>query len=270
MVAPAAEPEPFVLPPDTSTPRYGGTHAEPPNPLTPELRSEIAYRRAQGHRWEAIGCALRYSSEALRRLVEADPEFGAVQEKAWAEATWEGEAAAMSRLRLMLNGDDKYALQAAEILVKYARERRRDDTRIAVEKLRTEAVHVRAESRAAQRAPVAEPAFPAWPPFPPEVKETEDERIVRMEREAAENAVKPPFPAEVYLWGGKHHIGQCLEPDESDIKVRVVPDWSAGRLDRMIIYWVVPETARERCRGTGIYFTEDNPEPWAAQPTPTP
>jgi len=39
MVAPAADvPGPKV-----------GTYAEPPCPLTPELRSDIAYRRAQGH-----------------------------------------------------------------------------------------------------------------------------------------------------------------------------------------------------------------------------
>ncbi len=164
----------------------------------------------------------------------------------------------MVRLRRMLYEDDPdKSFKAAEVLVKYARERRRDDTRIAVEKLRTEAAHVRAEARVeAQRAKVVEPAW--FPLMPPVVKETEDERIARVEREAIEAAV--------YLWGGKHHIGQCLEPDASDVKVRVVADRSAGCGSRMVLYWVVPETARERCRSTGIYLTEDNPEPltWAA------
>ncbi len=238
---------------------------EPPHPLTPELRSDLAYRLACGYSWNALGGALHCDPDALRRAAENDPEFPAAQERAWAQATWEGEADAMVRLRRMLYEDDPdKSFKAAEVLVKYARERRRDDTRIAVEKLRTEAAHVRAEARAAQHAPAPEPA---WPPFPPVVKETEDERIARVERESTEAASNPPPSAEVYLWGGKHHIGQCVEPDESDVKVRVVPDWSAGCGSRMTIYWVVPTTAHERCRGTGIYFTEDNPEPWTAQPT---
>ena len=273
MVAPtttaAAQPEPEL---ERPTPLFGGTFDQPPCPLPPDLRSDLAYRRACGRSWASMADALGYHPDALRRATENDPEFPAAQERAWAEVAWEGQADGLRRLRQAANGSDEdRALKAAEILVKYATERRRDDTRITVEKIRAEVAHERVEARVeAHRAKVVEPAFPAWPPFPPEVKETEDERIARVERESAEKASNPPPKTEVYLWGGKHDIGQCLDPDESDVKVRVVPDWSAGRHDRHIIYWVVPETARERCRGTGIYFTADNPEPWATQPTLTP
>ena len=68
----------------------GGTFSEPPCPLPPELRSDIAYRRDQGHPWDAIGCVFHYQSDALRRACENDPDFAAAQEKAWAQVTWEG------------------------------------------------------------------------------------------------------------------------------------------------------------------------------------
>ena len=128
-----------------------GTFAEPPSPLTPELRSDIAYRRAQGHSWDAIGVVFHYHSDALRRAAEGDPEYAAAQEKARAEAAWEGEADGLCRLRLLADGaDDGRALAAAEVLVKYARERRRDDTRLAVERLRADAQQARAAARPAQ------------------------------------------------------------------------------------------------------------------------
>src|SRR5262245_16084502 len=80
-----------------------GTSSEPPCPLPPELRSDIAYRRASGHPWDAIGVSLRYSPDALRRATENDPEFAAAQEKAWTAVTWEGQADGMRRLRQLAN-----------------------------------------------------------------------------------------------------------------------------------------------------------------------
>ena len=135
-----------------------GTFSEPPCPLPPELRSDIAYRRAQGHPWDALGVTLRYDSNALRRACENDPDFAEAQEKAWAAVTWEAEADGMRRLRTLANhsDDDAKAMKASEVLVKYARERRRDDTRLACEKLRSEtrlaAQAARAERRAASSA----------------------------------------------------------------------------------------------------------------------
>src|ERR1700712_3936838 len=138
-----------------------GTYAEPPCPLTPELRSDIAFRRAQGHAWLALGVSLHYDCDALRRATENDPDFAAAQEKAWAEATWEGEAEAMHRLRGLVNSsDDAQAMQASEVLVRYARERRRDDTRLAVEKLRAQTQLAKIEARAAEKERAEEPPPP--------------------------------------------------------------------------------------------------------------
>ena len=215
-----------------------GTFAEPPCPLPPELRSDIAYRRACGHPWDAIGTVLHYHSDALRRATENDPEFAAVQERAWVQATWEGEADGMRRLRALANysEDEAQALKASEVLVKYARERRRDDTRLACEKLRSETRLAAEAARAERRAAETEPVW-VLPPQP--APETEEERQKRFDREHAERAAKPK--AYVYVWGGKHPLGRSIAPDESDTRVRLKSDDSCGAGARGTVYWVVPD-----------------------------
>lgn len=240
-----------------------GPFPEPPCPLTPELRSDLAYRRAAGYAWVALAATLHYDPDALRRAAENDPEFAAAQEKAWAQAAWEGEADAMRRLRRMLYEDDPdKSFKAAEVLVKYAREHRRDDTRIAVEQMRTDVQKAKIESKialAAEASRLAEPApyQPCVYPVP-----TEAEYAEMRETAAIEGSTKPGSP-HVYLWGGRHDIGRSVAPDESDLKVRVIEDWSAGCGARGVIYWVIPETLRERCANTDIYFASENePPPW--------
>ena len=214
-----------------------GTFHEPPCPLTPELRSDIAYRRAGGSPWEALGAMFRYDCAALRRACENDPDFAAAQEKAWAQVTWEGEADGMRRLRMLANhsSDDDKALKASEVLVKYARERRRDDTRLACEKLRSETRLAVEAARAERSAAPREPEVVWMPPLPK--PETEEERQARFERENAEDAAKPK--AYVYIWGGKHPLGRCHAPDETDTRVRLEYDASCGEGARGIVYWVV-------------------------------
>ena len=212
--------------------------AEPPCPLTPELRSDIAYRRAHGHPWDAIGVTMHYAPDALRRATENDPEFDAVQDRAWAEATWEGQADGMRRLRALANGcDDAQALKAAEVLVKFAAEQRRNDTRLAVEKLRAE-TRLAVEAARLERRAVGEAEVP-WVMPPQPAPETEEEREKRFAREHAERAAVPR--AEVYLWGGKHRLGMSHGPDETDARVRVKVDYSCGVGGRSEIYWVVPD-----------------------------
>jgi hypothetical protein len=225
---------------------------DPPCPLPPELRSDVAYRRACGHPWDAIGLSVHYDPDALRRATENDPEFAAVQEKAWAEATWEGQADGMRRLRLLANGsDDAKALKAAKILVDYAAERLRNETHVAVERIRAEArlaveqaraearvavEQARAERRAAGAEEVRVPPAPVKP-------ETDEERAVRVAWETAEDAVEQSQKArpDVYIWGGKHSLGREVGPDESDTRVRIKPDWSCGLGGRHVVYWVVPD-----------------------------
>ena len=229
--------------------------ADPPCPLPPALRSDIAYRRAHGHSWDALGVTLRYHPDALRRACEADPEFAAAQDKALAEAAWEGQADGLCRLRLLANGaDDGRALHAAEVLLKYAAERRRDDTRLAVERLRADAQVARAAARAPAGAAREEPAGPVivgWVAAP----ETDAERQARFAREHAARAAEPA--AEVFLWGGKHPTGRSVAPDDSDTPVRVYADWSCGvGGKRCPVYWVAPAAAK--VRGGCILDPEDN------------
>jgi hypothetical protein len=230
MVAPTVE---------VSGPKVG-TFSEPPCPLPPDLRSDIAYRRAQGHPWDALGVTLRYDSNALRRACENDPDFAAAQERAWAAVTWEGEADGMRRLRTLANhsDDDDKAMKASEILVKYARERRRDDTRLACEKLRSETRRVAEAARTERRAASSEPEA-AWPRPQWPAPETQEERVKRFDREHAQRAAEPK--AEGYIWGGKHPLGRSIGPDETDTRVRLRCDDSCGEAPRTTVFWVVPD-----------------------------
>jgi hypothetical protein len=72
-------------------------------------------------------------------------------------------------------------------------------------------------------------------PYP----ETEEEQQKRFEREHAARAAEPS--ACVYLWGGKHKLGCCIDPDESDRRVRVKADWSCNSGGVGAVYWIVPD-----------------------------
>jgi hypothetical protein len=213
---------------------------DPSTPMTPELRSDIAYRRANGWSWKDLAGVLQCDADALRRVTENDPEYAPAQERAWAAVTWEGDADAMRRLRQMVEGgDSERALRAAEVLVKYAQERRHDETRLAIEKLRAEtrlAVETLRTERAALKQPKdPEPRYAPMLPYP----ETEEEQQKRFEREHAERAAQPE--AYVYIWGGKHPMGRCIAPDETDTRVRVKADWSCGTGKRGTVFWIVPD-----------------------------
>jgi hypothetical protein len=239
---------------------------DPSVPMTAKWRSDIAWRLADGWTWKELAETLSCDADELRFATECDPEFAAAQEAAWARVTFDGEADAMRRLRLVANtGEGAAAERAREALAKYAAERRheemlqtrdrerqqhqreveriraqvkgeveklRAETKLAVEKLRNERA---AMKQAAQRAP-EEKAAPVSPPKP--APETDEERAKRLEREHAERAAEPE--AMVYVWGGKHPLGRCTDaPDESDRRVRVKADRSRG--PRGIVYWVVPD-----------------------------
>jgi len=110
----------------------------PPSPLPPDRRADIAYRRARGASWEAIGAAFRYDPDALRRLLADDAAFALSLEAAEAAAVRETELKALQRLNRLTDSDDeRIAVRAAAVLVRYARERRREAR--AVEPTKTEA-----------------------------------------------------------------------------------------------------------------------------------
>ena len=214
-------------------------------PMTPKFRWGLARRRAQGASWEDLAAMLNCDADDLCFAAESDLEFTKVQEEAWAQVIWAGEADGMRRLRLIANtGSGDGARYAAEVLVKYAAERRKNDTRLAIEQERDAtriAVEKMRSERAAQKAPAQEEE--EWVPPPRIVKETEEEWQKRSDREHAERAAQPE--AKVYIWGGKHALGRSIPPDESDIRVRLKDDWSvpAYAPEWNLMYWIVPREA---------------------------
>ncbi len=99
----------------------------PPLPLAPGLRADVAHRRADGHSWEVVGSALGFDPDGLRRACAADPAFAAALDEAVAEAGREAELGALARLkRLTASEDERVALRASQVIMKYAHERRRE------------------------------------------------------------------------------------------------------------------------------------------------
>jgi hypothetical protein len=160
---------------------------------------------------------------------------------------FEGEADAMRRLRLIVNtGSDTSAKDAAEVLARYAAERRelearreadrtrleieqlRARTRLEVERLRTERALAREQAKQARQAEQEEaPEAPRY--VPPTQEELEASYAEEASREGAE----------VYVWGGGHDIERGFAPDAADIRVRVRKDWSLGVGTGGLVYWVV-------------------------------
>lgn len=247
----------------------------PPGPLSPELRSDLAYGRACGRSWKALAGPLGYDPGALRRAAEADPQYAAALERAWAEVVRKCEAEGLARLRQIAAGDDqRLALKAAEALVRHGLALRRDQTRRAVEKERAEAKVEAARQRAGRAddrgEDGAEPDDGWVTVRVPARVETHEEMALRRDRRAVkesagEGPLAPQVP-EVYLWGGRHATGRCVEPDASDRRVRVVADCSVGVGSRGAVYWVVPAEAVPSIPGGDDYRPEDQPpgDVWAA------
>lgn len=103
------------------------TLPKPPLPLSAELRTDVARRRADGRSWEAIGAALRFDPDALCRACAADPAFVAAQAEAEEASEHEAERKALRRLKRLTDSEnERVALRASEVLVRYARERRHE------------------------------------------------------------------------------------------------------------------------------------------------
>jgi hypothetical protein len=103
-----------------------------PVPLSAELRSDVAYRRARGASWDAVAAAAGCDPDTLRRAATADPLFAAAYEREWADAVREAEADALRRLqKLTASEDEQVALRASVVVVRYAVAYRRADDRRA-------------------------------------------------------------------------------------------------------------------------------------------
>ena len=71
---------------DTAAEPRIGTFSEPPCPPPPALRSDIAYRRACGHPWEALGVSYEGSGvlSVSVSIYFRSPELISLHDKGWA------------------------------------------------------------------------------------------------------------------------------------------------------------------------------------------
>jgi hypothetical protein len=204
----------------------------PPVPLSPELLTDVAGRRADNVSWVIVGATLKFDCDALRAAAEADPRFAPALDRARAELTWQAEAAALRRLNRLLDSEDEgVAARAAEAVVKAAAERRRNDTRLAVEKMRAETALAKVAAKRAEADADADP----YASLAPEVR-----KGLESEWKDTLDAWNPlTLRPRVYLWGGQGPVGRGAEPDENDPRVRIVRDDARGVNDPL--FWVVPD-----------------------------
>lgn len=197
----------------------------PSDLLSDDLLADVADLRARGRSWEEAAREVGWSVAELRRAVRHDPNFPAALARARQEIDFEAEAEALQRLRKQLNAEDApTAMKAAQCLTKYLSDKRRDETRLEVER-------VRAESRAARSRAEAE----TEPEPPAETAEVDPAWVARrrqLERHYAEDAVRDATP--VYLWGGCHKIGDT-PPDATDTPLRLAADHTVR--GRGVVYW---------------------------------
>lgn len=197
----------------------------PSDPLSDDLLAEVADLRARSRSWEETARAVGFPVADLRRAVRRDPNFPAALERARKEIDFEAEAETLQRLRKQLHDEEAAtAMKAAQCLTKYLSDKRRDETRLEVERLR-------AESRATrEHAKIEKPSEQ-----PEEVAEVDPEWVARrrqLERHYAEDAVGDATT--VYLWGGCHKIGDT-QPDATDTPLRLAADHTVR--GRGVVYW---------------------------------
>src|SRR5262245_11607644 len=113
----------------------------PHSVLDEDLLVAVADLRARGQSWEAVAQAVHWDDVAeLRRAIRRDPYFPKALELAEQEVQREADAESLARLRAVVNGNKPVAARkAAEVILKYLAEKRRDATRLEVERIRAEA-----------------------------------------------------------------------------------------------------------------------------------
>jgi hypothetical protein len=188
-------------------------------PIDEDVLAEVAERRVRGQSWEQAAEAVGWDAADLRRVMRNNPAYKAAYKAAEDERDQEADAEGMHRLRQLLR-DEKpdIARRAAEIIMKYLTAKRRDETRLEIERMRAAA---RAAREAARRAKADEEGADEDDPLTPEQQKQWDEAGRRAQERAAETASREKRI--VYLWGGCHKIGDT-PPDETDVPLVMVSD----------------------------------------------
>jgi hypothetical protein len=197
-----------------------------------DLVAEVAGLRARAASWEETAAAVGWDAAELRRALRHDPTFPAALDAAEEEVYREGQADGMARLRaLTKDPDPDRAKEAAQIIFRFMAERRRDQTRLEVERLRAEGRRLKA-ARPANAGDDEDDGVQLTPEQEAKVDEAfRRDQQLKAEKLAREQAI-------VYLWGGCHPIGDT-PPDGTDTPMAIVSDMTAFR-GRMI-YWVVTD-----------------------------
>ena len=197
----------------------------PSGPLPEDVRAEVAYLRARGTSWEDTAQAVGGSAVNLRGAVRHDPNFPAALALARKEVEQEAEAASLQMLRAQLNdADSTIARKAAERITKYLGDKRRDETRLEIERLRV----ARAQAKIAAR-----------------VAEDEEDELPPKEQTTAEKCARENTT--VYLWGGRHKLGDT-PPDATDTPLRLITTKVAGR----VVYWAHTDPSPDPINGPHV------------------
>ncbi len=210
----------------------------PVSELDPDILAEVVDLRARGHSWEATALAVEWDVADLRRAARHDPNYPAAYELAEREVDHEADAEGLHRLRVLLgDANSAIARDAAEIIARYLTAKRRDATRLEVERIRADARAAGADARRAKAEAkrTADGAEEEDPPLNPERERQIEEITRRHEREYAEKVARAGTP--VFLWGGCHVVGST-PPDDTDTPLRVFRDTTVGGRE---IFWAVTD-----------------------------
>ena len=214
----------------------------PSVPIGEDLLAQIVEHRAHGRTWEAIAATIEWDLDELHRAVRHDPNYRAALKLAIREADEEADAEGLQRLRALLRDKNpKIVRDAAKIIIRHTAAKRRDETRLAVERLRAKTrialadVERAKEERAKAEAEAAQAKAQErqMPPMTPEREALLEKYALERERYNAEHAAREK--AVVYLWGGCHKIGG-VRPDATDTPMMLLYDMTT---EGKPMYWVV-------------------------------
>jgi hypothetical protein len=195
--------------------------------LDPDLVTEVAALRARGASWEDAAAKVRWDVGDLCRVLRRDPTYPAALEAAEDEAYREGQADGFARLcALTHDPDPDRAERASAIILKFTAERRRDQTRLEVERLRAEGRRLKATRPANGDADDA--GEREREPYPATAEEK-----AQWDAEVKAAAEKFAGRATVYLWGGCHRTDAPPDETDTELSLRPADDAIPGR----VIYW---------------------------------
>src|ERR1700742_2574900 len=103
------------------------------------MRAEVTYLLARGKSWEEAATAFGWDAAKLRSVAWRDPHFEDELARARHEEAREIEAAVLTRLHQFAESrDPEQATWAVNLLTKHITAKRRDETRLAVERFRAQ------------------------------------------------------------------------------------------------------------------------------------